>query len=102
MSIFTEREHMLIKNKDVLNYVKDLNATRSKDALTIPESADYLLKFKNAYELEHHLACGTFIDIYKETNNMKPRFPYNENEINAIFEMAKEYDNYDPETEWFV
>jgi len=101
---YTERELILLSNTDVLGYVQTQNAARNAQAkaegwtfwTTMPEDAKFLAEYANVYELEHMYAAGTYSDIYKDHNNIRPRWDFHkltlaelEAEITAICEAAK-------------
>ena len=100
---YTAREINLLSNTDVLGYVQAQNAERNAQAkaegwtfwTTMPEDAKFLAEYANVYELEHMYAVGTYSDIYKDCNNIRPRWDFHkltlaelEAEITALCDAA--------------
>ncbi len=71
-------------NTDVLGYVREQNAVTQAKAVAegwtfwtlMPESDEFLADFKNAYELEHMYARGSYSDIWKSCHYGRPRHAY--------------------------
>jgi hypothetical protein len=110
---FTPREYDLISTEDVLGYVLVQNAARNAQAkaegwqfwTTMPVNLDFVAKFKNAYELEHSYARGTYSDVYKEAYFSRPHIDlsgWTLSEIEARIEQICESEAQaaELETEW--
>jgi len=110
---FTPREYDLISTEDVLGYILVQNAARNAQAkaegwqfwTTMPVNLDFVAEFKNAYELEHSYARGTYSDVYKEAYFSRPHIDlsgWTLSEIEARIEQIceSEAQSAELETEW--
>lgn len=101
---YTERELTLLSNTDVLGYVQTQNAALNAQAkaegwtfwTTMPEDPEFLAEYSNVYELEHMYAVGTYSDVYKSFNNIRPRWDFDkltlselEAEISALYASSE-------------
>jgi hypothetical protein len=110
---YTARELSLLSTTDVLGYILAQNAARNAQAVaegwefwtTMPVRLDFVAEFKNAYELEHRYACGTYSDVFKDAYFHRPHIDmsgWTLSEIEAKIEEICESERHaeELETEW--